>query len=119
MIEPAWHTFIGTMSKVTNVDQVLDCHLTMVNSILDDSMLTNLILLEKMTTLLSLCLQFTEKLLNPDDPNSEQLSQFSSMLSVDELTESFNKELVNFLKEVSSVVQNPNQSSRIANIIYR
>lgn len=104
------------MGKVTNVDEVLTCHLTMVNSILDDSMLTNPSLLARMTTLLTLCSQFSEKMVrNPE----ELLDSTTPEVSVEDLTQSFRKELVEFLREVSHIVQNPNQSSKVANIIYR
>lgn len=117
VIEPAWHTFITTLAKVTNVNEVLNCHLAMVNSILDDSMLTSPSLLAKMTALLSLCLQFSDKILGSSE---NQLVSFQNLnVTIEELTRSFTKELVEFLREVSSIVQNPNQSSKVANIIYR
>jgi len=132
VVEPAWHSFIETLHKVTNIDQVLDCHWGMISSILEDTMLTKPILLEKMTGLLSICLQFAEKIVvpDPDDPDvddqsrgEELLPQFGSMFTVDEIAESFHKELVDFLKAVAREVQDPtpNQpnSSRLPNIIYR
>lgn len=104
---------------MTNVDEVLECHLAMVNSILDDSMLTSPSLLAKMTVLLSLCLQFSDKILGSSD-DIQQLTNYSGAnVTIEELTLNFYKELVEFLREVSCIVQNPNQSSKVANIIYR
>jgi hypothetical protein len=117
------------MSKVTNVDQVLEGHVSMVNSILDDSMLTNPSLLARMTTLLSLCLQFSEKILGGSNASSADDSSTSThnllthlatlSVTIEELTHKFNRELVDFLREVRTIYQNPNQSSKVANIIYR
>ncbi len=100
------------------MDEVLECHLAMVNSILDDSMLTSPSLLAKMTALLSLCLQFSDKILGGSQENSTNFSSVNN-ITIEELTQNFYKELVEFLREVSSIVQNPNQSSQVANIIYR
>ncbi|CAL8090112.1 unnamed protein product [Orchesella dallaii] len=118
VIEPAWHVFLSTMSKVTNVDQVLSCHFDLLNSILADSMLISRSSLSKMTALLSICLKFCDKILATSDLRSHQNLQ-TSTVSVKELASQFFGKLAEFLFEVSVMVQDPNQSSKVANIIYR
>jgi len=123
VIEPAWHLFIESMQKVTNVDQVLEGHYSMVNSILDDAMLTNQNLLATMIKLLSYCLMFSEKILiesklqspSPDDSAVSEIAIPNHIYTIEELTEKFNTELVGFLRDVRSC----NQSSKVTNIIYR
>lgn len=106
------------MTKVTNVDQVLSCHFDLLNAILSDSMLTNSSSLEKMTTLLSICLQFADKILFGSDVRSHK-NLSTNTISVKDLANQFSGALVEFLREVSSMVQDPNQSTKVANIIYR
>jgi hypothetical protein len=132
-VEPTWHIFLSTMSKVTNVDQVMDCHLHLVNTILDDSMLTNPDLLERMSKLLSLCLNFCEKMVGTPDKNdksgkSDPSSKVNSRApkeklkpekKMEEMNKEFTSELVNFLSDISRVMHNPNQSSKVINIIHR
>lgn len=118
VIEPAWHTFITTMSKVTNVDQVISCHFDLLNSILGDSMLLSRSTLIKMTSLLKICLRFADKILGQADVKTLKNLQTAG-LSIRELADMFNAKLVEFLREVSAMVQDPDQSNKVANIIYR
>lgn len=106
------------MSKVTNVDQVISCHFDLLNSILADSMLTSRSSLSRMTTLLSICLKFCDKIMGASDIRSHR-NLTTTSLSITDLANQFNGKLIEFLYEVSSMVQDPNQSSKVANIIYR
>lgn len=118
VIEPAWHVFLATMNKVTNVDQVLTCHFDLLNSILTDSMLTSRSSLTMMSKLLSICLKFADKILSASDVRSHK-NITTANLTIQDIAHQFNADLVEFLREVSSIVQDPNQSTKVANIIYR
>lgn len=125
VIEPSWHAFLSTMSKVMNLDEVIKRHEDFVNAILEDTMLTNRSLFEKVTKLLSLCLKFCDKVLSAaKSTNTEKSTRATNALkhSMESLKNKFFKELVSFLMEVSHTVQNPssqNSPSKVCNIIHR
>jgi len=81
-------------------------------------MLTNRSTLIEMTKLLSICLTFTEKILATSDVRSHK-NLTAASLTIKEIEHQFHGKLVKFLREVSSIVQLPNQSTKVANIIYR
>ena len=118
VIEPTWHGFLTSMSKVTNVDQVLTYHWDLIKTILDDSMLTNRPAVVKITNLLSICLKFCDKILSASDLRSHS-NITTANLSIKDIESQFNRKLVEFLQKVSEIVQDPNQSTKVANIIYR
>jgi hypothetical protein len=110
------------MAKVQNVDQVMDAHTAFTASILDDSMLTDAHLLDKITCLLSLCLKFSNYFLKKvkSEKNRTSTSTAAKGKSTIEAYDiKFTAALVEFLRDVSHVVQKPNQSSKVVNIIHR
>jgi gamma-tubulin complex component 2 len=116
VIEPAWNAFLTTMQKVSNVDEVLECHLGMITSILDDSMLTIKVLLEKVTRILNLCLRFCKKISLMYSQNNFDAHIYEKICAADV---KFSKMLVSFLKEVSEISQSSNKSNKVGNIIHR
>ena len=104
------------MQKVSNVDEVLECHMSMITSILDDSMLTIKILLEQITKILNLCLRFCKKISLMYDQNTADENIHDKIRAADL---KFSKLLVNFLREVSEISQNSNKSNKVGNIINR
>lgn len=106
------------MSKVQNIDQVMDAHSSFLCSIVYESMLTTPVFLDKIAHLLSLCLEFAKRFSDKKTPSNTKFAT-SSVKKIVDFDEEFSTNLVQFLREVGNSVQLPHQSSKVVNIIHR
>ncbi|XP_044734773.1 gamma-tubulin complex component 2-like isoform X2 [Chrysoperla carnea] len=58
VIEPNWQAFQTKVTKMVDIDEVLNCHNDFLDMCLKDCMLTNPILLRTVTKLLHICMEF-------------------------------------------------------------
>lgn len=118
VIDPAWHAFLEKMPKATNIDQVISFHFELLNPILADCMLTTKQSLLRMTTLLSICLQFAHKMLSGEDVRSHK-HLATAGVSVEDLGKRFHRKLIEFLRDVTTLAHDTTEVTKVSNIIYR
>lgn len=115
VIEPMWHDFLEKMSRVENVDDVLNAHQDFIDICLLNCMLKSPELLEVIFSMSKVCLAFCKlieiesKLLQPSDKYLEKVK------SVDE---EFSMLLMEFLNKLN-VLSLENPSGKFINLVHR
>jgi len=99
------------INKAKNLDRVIRVHSDFLGSILSDCMLTNRESVDKMTGLLSSCLQFCDNQsparINPPNKGTTDFDK------------EFTDGLCEFLREILCSLAGPHVSNNIINIVYR
>lgn len=119
VIEPNWHNFLETMSKVTNVDQVLSCHNDFLGSCMKDCMLTSPDLLQTVNVLVGVCVSFCRffeaapSIECSSIPLGENFEE-----SISNFDEQFSVALICLLNKINELAAEDN-SEKMLNVLYR
>ncbi|XP_034119668.1 gamma-tubulin complex component 2 homolog isoform X2 [Drosophila albomicans] len=115
IIEPNWHVFIEKMTKVENVDEVLNLHQDFLDLCLKNCMLTETSHLNRaIFKLCKICLNFCEFI--QDESSMAQTETFSE--SVKRFDLEFTGMLISFLKQINDLAK-ANTGDRFMNLVHR
>ncbi|XP_017775913.1 PREDICTED: gamma-tubulin complex component 2-like isoform X2 [Nicrophorus vespilloides] len=121
VIEPHWCVFLQKISKVSNVDEILDCHNHFLNMCLKDCMLTITNLLVIITKLLSICVSFCKfmqgEAVQQDGPNDADTGSFEDSIAKYDLE--FTATLMQLLDLINNIDRKDSDHDRLFNLLYR
>ncbi|XP_021928970.1 gamma-tubulin complex component 2-like isoform X2 [Zootermopsis nevadensis] len=123
VIEPNWVTFLASINKVNNVDDVLVCHSDFLDNCLKDCMLTNPSLLRTVNKLMAICVHFCHFIQETPPPSPELMGNVagesdSFEQSISKFNLQFTAVLVGLLDKISELGRE-NNNEKVLNILYR
>jgi gamma-tubulin complex component 2 len=123
VIEPSWVTFLASINKVNNVDDVLTCHSDFLAICLKDCMLTDPTLLRTVNKLLAVCVQFCHFIQETPVPSPEpQVSMTADSDSFEQSIAKFNLQFSAVVVGLLRKISEPNReesSGKLLNVFYR
>ncbi|XP_014217679.1 gamma-tubulin complex component 2-like isoform X2 [Copidosoma floridanum] len=116
VIEPNWLTFLNKMSKVSNVDEVLNVHQDLQDSYLKECMLTDPELLSCITGICAVCIEFCKFMQSECSGNSSEGTSFEEKIVL--LDDQFTNVLIRFLNRICDLGCD-NSNEKLLNVVCR
>lgn len=114
VIEPNFHMFLEKLQKVNNIDEVLQYHGEFLEHCLQNCMITSPDLLECITELCNLCLEFSNLLI----AESESKYTLAIQGKVDTFSILFTETLLKFLHKINEA-SSQNSNAKFVSLIHR
>ncbi|XP_049825633.1 gamma-tubulin complex component 2 isoform X2 [Aethina tumida] len=121
VIEPHWKTFLHKVSKVNNVDELLTCHCDFLDSCLRDCMLTIQDILQTITNILSIAMDFCgfmqQEFNIHGDLKAEEAVSFKD--KINQYDEQFTDTVLCLLNQINNLNRDACDHERLFNLLYR